>query len=196
MDMFPSPQYNGKFLTNSAKPIVGVCTNTAFKDCLIQAKAKADGLVQGAPVLIKNATITGATTPNAARHLLPNVMVAEAATTVISGFVVESPNSVYLDGDSAGQFYANQIILVAPIGKGAEVWLPVKQADFSGIDIVNSTIHWIVANKVLGVGAADGTTKLEVKGAKILSQVVEGVQFYVDNGVVKEKSVAAVKIRL
>lgn len=196
MNMFPSPQYNGKFLKNSAKPIVGVCTSTAFKDCLIEAKAKADGLVQGAPVLIKNATITGTTAPNAARHLAPNVMIAEAATTAISGFVVESPNSVYLDGDSAGQFYANQIILVAPIGSGAEVWLPVKQANFSGVDIVNSTIHWIVADGTLGVGAADGTTKLEVKGAKILSQVVEGVQFYVENGVVKEKSVAVVKFRL
>ena len=197
MNLFPNPTYNGMFIGNSsAKPIAGVCTLTAYKRPLIQAKVKADGMVQGMPVLIKNEGMYGSHDYSAGTGLAPLVMTAEAATTAISGFLVESPNNVYIDGEAAGQFFKNQIVYVAPVGSGAELYLPVKTNDFTGVDITNTQIHWVVADNCLGIGAGDGTTKLEVKGATILSQVVEGIQFYINAGKVVQREIPVAKIKL
>lgn len=197
MNLFPNPTYNDKFIGNSsAKPIAGVCTLTAYKRPLIQAKASADGLLQGDPVTIKNTGSYGKKEFSAGQGLAPLTMAAEKATTAISGFVVESPNNVYIDGNAAGQFFKNQIINVAPVGSGAEMYLPVKDGSFEGVDISNTEIHWVVADNHLDVGAGDGSTKLAIKGATVLSQVVEGIQFYIDAGVVKQKTTPVIKIKL
>lgn len=197
MNLFPNPTYNGKFIGNSsAKPIAGVCTLTAYKRPLIQAKVTVDGLLQGDPVTIKNTGNYGTKEFSAGTGLAPLTMAAEKATTAISGFVVESPNNVYIDGNAAGQFFKNQIVYVAPVGSGAEMYLPAKDGSFEGVDITNTEICWVVADSCLDVGAGDGTTKLTIKGATILSQVVEGIQFYNEAGVVKQKTTPVIKIKL
>ena len=127
MNLFPNPTYNGKFIGNSsAKPIAGVCTLTAYKRPLIQAKVTVDGLLQGDPVTIKNTGNYGTKEFSAGTGLAPLTMAAEKATTAISGFVVESPNNVYIDGNAAGQFFKNQIVYVALVGCGAEIYLQAK----------------------------------------------------------------------
>lgn len=197
MNLFPNPTYNGKFIGNSsAKPIAGVCTLTAYKRPLIQAKVAVDGLLQGDPVTIKNTGNYGTKEFSAGTGLAPLTMAAEKATTAISGFIVESPNNVYIDGNAAGQFFKNQIVYVAPVGSGAEMYLPAKDGSFEGVDITNTEICWVVADSCLDVGAGDGSTKLAIKGATILSQVVEGIQFYIDAGVVKQKTTPVIKIKL
>ena len=197
MNLFPNPTYNGKFIGNSsAKPIAGVCTLTAYKRPLIQAKVAVDGLLQGDPVTIKNTGNYGTKEFSAGTGLAPLTMAAEKATTAISGFIVESPNNVYIDGNAAGQFFKNQIVYVAPVGSGAEMYLPAKDGSFEGVDITNTEICWVVADSCLDVGAGAGSTKLAIKGATILSQVVEGIQFYIDAGVVKQKTTPVIKIKL
>ena len=197
MNLFPNPTYNGKFIGNSSdKPIAGVCTLTAYKRPLIQAKVTVDGLLQGDPGTIKNTGNYGTKEFSAGTGLAPLTMAAEKATTAISGFVVESPNNVYIDGNAAGQFFKNQIVYVAPVGSGAEMYLPAKDGSFEGVDITNTEICWVVADSCLDVGAGDGTTKLTIKGATILSQVVEGIQFYNEAGVVKQKTTPVIKIKL
>lgn len=198
MTMFPINHYDKSFLSpNSAKPIVGVVANTAFKRPLLQAKVKEDGFTQGQPVVVKNLGMYGHMNDNAGQGLAPNVLMAEKITTIISGFVVESPNMVYIDGEEGAQALANQVVYVALLGSGAEMYLPVKN-DVTNIDVVNEQLCWNIAEKYIEKGAGDASTKLALAGVSVLSMPVAGLQFYYDDTKkkVKSKEINVIKIKL
>ncbi|HDZ5057806.1 TPA: hypothetical protein RTG63_001669 [Campylobacter jejuni] len=191
MKLFQSMPFNNNFLgANSAKPIAGVCTKTAYSRPLAQAKVSMGMVAIGVPVKLTN-KLTSATSINAGKELAPNVLNIEAATDSVDGFTVMSPNAVLEDGDSFPKYLENQIVHVAILGSGAEVYLPVSN-DLIGKQVAKEELCWNSNDRKLEVGS----TGLALGKVTILSQVVDGIYSYIENGVVKTEETPVVKIRL
>ena len=194
MNLFNTSGFNGKFMKpNSSLPIAGSVASTAFNRVLIEAKIKTGGgvLLQGQGV---TTSAEQTASVNAGSNLAPNVLTATKATTTANGIVVDSANSVVLQGDDFPQYLDNQIARVALFGSGAEVYLAVK-ADFI---TATGSIFYNVANNELEKAATAPANSVAFNGV-ILSQVVNGIKGVVDtqnNNKVTTQSCFVVKVKL
>lgn len=190
MNLFPEPTFNSAYLSpNSAKPIAGKCTNTAFKRPLVQARMQQDTEVASAVTVALNSTAQG----NAGTNLAPTTLKATTATTAIDGFVVMTPNLVLAEGDSFPAMRTGQIGHVALLGSGAELYLPCTAADILALTGVTATttLKWDVANNVLNT-----KTGVSVAGITILSEVVDGVKSKKNGTSYESEDAAVVKVRI
>lgn len=198
MDLFSMPSYNGKYLRpNTAKPIAGVCTLTAFKRPLVSAKVVSDYAVPGTAVAVKTAA-AGAET-NAGRNLNPNVMLLDGKTKVtagtFSGFLCVSATDVQPDGSKGAFAVKNQIVDVALLGSGAELYLPIDAAP-ADRNVVTA-LNWDTATNKLTVRVVSNTV-LAVTGLKVLSQVVDGImlKYTAASNTATYEETSVVKVRL
>ena len=193
MDLFPNPQYKNTFLSgNTAKPIVGVCTNSAYKRPLKEAQVLKQ-MTAGTPITVVNKagfkTQDGAV--NAGSFLAPNVFTAGTANgTAIHGFLIDSPNFVLQEGDEGTSAQPNQIVYIALIGSGAEVYLPCDNT-MVGYNGTNP----IKYDKASGLLKGDGTGDIEID-CLVLSAVVDGLRFKLDGTKVVAEDVSVVKVKL
>lgn len=184
--------YNGKsFLGNSsAKPICGVFLRDLFKGSIYQAKVNTDTLVYpGAPITIKNTSSVS----EAGAGLNPNVLSISAVATSdseVSGFLLESPTDVMSWGEVAAHALKTQIVNVALIGSGVELYLPAGDA-LNEIQLSANNLVWDFSNNC--VKAADISAKGYITG---LSPVVDGVAFTINADAVEFKDSKVIKVRL
>ena len=193
MNLFPNPTYNNYFMKGgtTAKPIAGVCTMTAYSRPLNQAKVLSDNLMQGFAVELKNPSLAKEANNNN-DGLSGNVFTADKATTVVNGFIVNSPNDILLDGDSFPRFLKNQVVRVATIGSGASVYLP---ADASLGDVTLDTeLAWDTANNVVAKKGAG----VDLPGVRLGGQLVNGLvpEYDATNNVAKSKDSLVVRVIL
>ena len=198
-NLFQNPTYNGKFLSpNSAKPIAGVCTNTAYKRPLTQVKVSDTMIAIGSPVEITN-KFSQSTAVNAGMDLAPNVMNASASKSNLDGFLVMSPNAILEDGDEFPKYLKNQVVHCALIGSGAELYLPADNS-LVGKNVSKISLYWHKTDMTLKEGVGDsGSTGWGLGEVLILSQVVEGIMSYIDTGdnnKVKTKNIPVIKIKI
>lgn len=193
MNLFPNPLVGNSFLKGGVtdKPIAGTALETAYSKPLHQARLKVDNLMQGMPVTLKNEGLAaeGDSTNNG---LAGNVLTADKATTSIQGFIVNSPNDVYMDGDDFPKFFKNQIVRVATVGSGATIYLPAN-ANCKNVAI-DTPIGWDATNGEL---ATTGNL-VNLEGVKIDGQVVRGLVPYFDDatGTAKAKDAFVMKVIL
>lgn len=189
MNLFGAPTYNGYFKRgNTALPICGVCTNSAYKRPLKEVQVN-DTMTAGTPLKVTNkAGLTTQTAGvNAGQTLAPNVFTAEKGTDRIDGFLIDSPTFVLEDDDEAPAARAGQIVYAALAGSGAELYLPCLDT-LIGYDPTQALKLDTNGKLNLATGTAIQAT--------ILSQVVKGIRFKLDAGKVKAEEVLAVKVRL
>lgn len=196
MNLFATTGFNGKFMRpNSALPIAGTVASTAFNRCLTEAKVVTNGekLFQGMSVDVSNKQGSTTSAVNAGSGFAPSVLTASQSTTKANGFIVDNANAVVLQGDDFAQVMDNQIVRVALVGSGAEIYLP---CDNTVIAAANP-IWWDIDNQKL-VSAAEATkpTNNFLFTGVILSQVVEGIKGKVDNGKVTTESCYVVKVKI
>lgn len=134
---------------------------------------------------------------NAGVGLNPNVFTAkklDVTTGTLSGFLLVNEKDVLEHGDVAAYARYGQIVNVATLGSMAEIYLPCDNT-IQGLS-VGATLYWdATANLVKGAETIGVTA--EIKGAILLSQVVDGVRFVEDaNGNVKYEACKCAKIRL
>lgn len=181
--------YNGKsFLGNSsAKPICGIFLRDLFRGQIYQAKVNTDDLVYpGVPVTITNTN----TKEGAGVELNPNVLSITAVATAdasVSGFLLESPTDVMQWGEVAAHALKTQIVNVALLGSGVELYLPADSA-LSGVAIGKNNCVWDFTNKCVKVGADGYIT--------ILGPVVDGVTFVANGSSIEFKDTKVVKVKL
>lgn len=188
MDITSTGKYNGKFLRpNSAKPIVGHATITAFQTNLTQAKAGAE-LVAGQPVAVS----TQASGTQAGSGLNPNVFVANAITDSISGFAIESDNFAVVDGAESSKALKGSIINVALLGSGVEVFLPCKSSEFQNF-VVGTPIFWSKTNGELTKTEDTSKNATIALNVAVLSNPVDSIKADLDGTF---KSCQAIKVKL
>lgn len=181
--------YNGKsFLGNSsAKPICGIFLRDLFRGQIYQAKVNTDTIVYpGVPVTITNAN----TKEGAGVELNPNVLSITAVATAdagVSGFLLESPTDVMQWGEVAAHALKTQIVNVALLGSGVELYLPADSG-LSGVAIGKNNCVWDFTNKCVKAGAGGYIT--------ILGPVVDGVTFVENAGSIEFKDTKVVKVKL
>ncbi len=181
--------FNGQFLgASSAKPICGVALNLGYNN-IYQAKVGAEGLLAGQGVKISNTN----TSFQAGAGLNPNVLtitgLAESENGV-DGIILSSGTDIVADnGSSAPVAQVGQIVDVAPIGSGVEVYLPCE-AGVAGIQI-GAKVYYNVTNHTI---SNTGTDALE--GVKVISPVVDGVKVGVTNGVSSFVPTKCVRVKL
>ena len=193
MNLFETRTFNGKFMRpNSSLPIAGTVASTAFNRVLTEAKVASDSTVlfQGMSVEVSNKLDTAASV-NSGSGLAPNVISVKASDSKANAFVVDNANAVVLNGDTFPQVVANQIIRVAMIGSGAEVYLP---CDATVIGATNP-IYWDITKQCLVAAAAAPAKSIEFTGT-ILSQVVDGIKGKNDSGTITSESCSVVKVKL
>lgn len=218
MNLFPNSAYNNAYMSpNSSKPIVGVVLNTAFKRPLKEVRLL-QNMEIGKPVTLTNDNVLGLqTTPtqgpvNAQEGLAPTVLYAKATektpTTgtgkeapaidekkhIISGFTCFCPNAVLQEGDVFPSYLTGQLIFVAMLNSGASMYLPCDNS-VSNMT-VNASIYWDFDSKVIKKLPTTGAAGIipNLGNARIDGQVVDGILGYMDNGVMKVKDHAVVKI--
>lgn len=184
--------YNGSFLgSSSAKPICGKFLSDFYKLSLQQAILNIDDTVApGIAVNIKNTAHSG--TP-AGAGLNPNVLTISSVantTEAFEGFLLASETDVLLDGDKAAHPVKGQIVNVAVLGSGIELYVPCD-ASVGGKDITTA-VYWDVANNQLTT-TADGNVLLDVT---MLSPVIDGVKFVMNNGACEYANTKCVRIKL
>lgn len=193
-NLFPNPSFDNSFMGNSFKPIAGIALYNSFNPNLVQVRISDAEIAIGSPVEVTN-KFTESTAVNAGTDLAPNVFNSKAPAAQVDGFLVMSENALLEDGDAFPKFVKNQIVYCALLGSGAEVYLPADNA-LIGKNLVGVQLSWNKAEAKIKAEAGDGSTKFELKGVTIKSQVVEGVVSYIEGGVVKTKTAPVVKIKL
>lgn len=203
MNLFGMPTYNNKYMSpNSAKPIAGVCTLSAFTRPLKQVKVMDAYIIPGRPAVIniKEDSSTNVTA-NAGMNLSPNVMFATSSvTTAFNGWVLSAPTDVLDEGDEYPAARQNQITYAALTGSGAEFYLPCNDnvRTFDPANLSN-VIKWDTANNELIYEATGSVANhILVEGITLLSQVVFGVVPYYDTttNAVKVKEVNVIKVKV
>lgn len=187
MNLFANPQYNNYFLKggSTAKPIVGVCLETAYNKPLNQAKVIEDNLMQGYPIILKNTSLSSSNSNNdglsgnvfTAENIITTITVdtqVQNSTTSINGFIVNSPNDILLDGDTFPRYLKNQVVRVAVLGSGAALYLPVDST-YNDVSL-ETTLKWDLTNKCLSTNG-----QVELPGVRIGGQVVNGLIPYFDD---------------
>lgn len=177
---------NGGFVGSSSfKPIAGQVLRNIYSFKLNQAKvADAANLVAGQPVKLTNANggVAGA-------GLSPNVLLAENITeaTDISGFVIESPSDVVEIGGKVPKPQAGQVVSVALLGSGVEIYLPCDDS-LQNVNI-NSKASW---DKDIGKLKKDPAGTISILGG-----VVDGIVYSaIDASLAETKASKVVKVRL
>lgn len=183
--------YNGKsFLgSSSAKPIVGKVLRSIYRGNTTQGKLSITSgfAYQGLPVKALNTNLSSTA---AGAGLSPNVLSLTVATADadVSGFLVENPTDVLEHGKTAPSAQDGQIVSVALLGSGVELYLPVN-ANVANVN-VNSKLAWNFTNGNLEVSAT-GTIDL-------LGPVVDGIKFATnaagDDVVFEDCKVAKVRV--
>lgn len=185
--------YNNSFIGNStAKPICGQFLRDIYKNNLYQAQVStSETLVPGASVILTNTNSES----GAGLDLNPNVLTITGentdVTSGIKALLLESPTDVLADDATAATPVEGQIVNVAIIGSGVEVYMPCD-ADMVGYTIGNP-VYWDVTTKTLKATAVD--TAPEFKGA-VLSPVVDGITYVIEDSIAKFSSTKCVKVRL
>lgn len=150
----------------SAKPIVGHLTKTNFLNLVQNAKLDGtDAIVAGTPLTIK--TISGADGLN------PNTFIATKATSAddLSGFSIASNTDIVSQDTEAPMAYPTQIINVAILGSGVELYLPVSSSDTT---LLAGNIN---LNQALSYDFDNGGVKIDTTGTiKAFSNVLDGVK--------------------
>lgn len=189
MNLFETKGFNGKFMRpNSSLPIAGTVASTAFNRVLTEVKVdtKAKPLFQGMSV-----SVAPASGGNAGSGLAPSILVASNdVTKTADAFVVDNANAVVLNGDDFPQVVDNQLVRVAMIGSGAEVYLPCEQTVATGTD----PLLWDKAKQVLSRGTP--AANQQAFTGIILSQVVDGIKGKNDNGTITTESCYVVKVKI
>lgn len=182
--------YNGKsFLgTHSQRPICGVFLRDLYKGALSQAKVGTGLKVYpGVPVQIKNQTNT---TRSPKSGLNPNVLLITALSAQggagISGFVLESPTDVLQFGEIAASALEGQVVNVALIGSGVELYLPCKD-DVLNVEVEKKLV-WDFAEQALGTGADGIVTPL--------GPVVDGIKYVNTGGSIGYAETKCIRVRL
>lgn len=180
--------YNGKsFLgSHSQRPICGVFLRDLYKGSLSQAKVGAGlNVYPGCPVQIKNQTNT---TRVAKSGLNPNVLLITAlasGTAAVSGFVLESPTDVLQFGEVAPSAVEGQVVNVALLGSGVELYLPCND---TALNISMETkLVWDFTTKGLIVGAGTITP---------LGPVIDGVKYVETSGAISYAETKCIRVRL
>lgn len=199
MDLFGKTTFNGKYGSNSAKPIAGVATNSAYKRTLSQAVIAAD-IAVGQPCAISVGSTTSSV--NAGKGFAPNVLQAKAVTGTssgsnIAGFIVSSPTDVLDDGDEFAIPRAGQVAFVAQFGSGTEMYLPCDATAFANKALgVTNAVAWDVTNNKLVASGTASATLINISNIAILSQVVDGVVATLSNGKVTVADASVIKVRI
>lgn len=168
--------FNGKtFLgSNSSKPIVGHLFRDAFRGNVSQGKVATDDILYpGAVVAISNKL--NSTAANAGRDLNPNVFqITKLATAAAEAhaIVLVSPTDVLDFGEEAPRPRKNQIISIALIGSGVELYLPVDNSVDNAAG--NAKLAYDFAAKLFKV---DGAGQIS-----ILSSATDGLKYEVKAG--------------
>lgn len=173
--------------SNSAKPICGHFLRDLFRGDISQARVDTDDILcPGSPIQVKNST---GSVSNAGKGLNPNVLsISKLSTSAaeVSGFLLESPTDILSFGETAARPYKNQVVNIALVGSGVEVYLP---ADDSLLNIdVGSKLVWDFTSNSLKVGAAGTITPL--------SPVVDGVRYVNGGGAISFADTKCIRVRL
>lgn len=176
---------NNSFVgASSFKPIAGQVLRNMYLFQVNQAKvATGANLVPAMPVKITN-EFGG--NPN--EGLAPNVFLATNITAItdISGFVVESPTDVLEIGGSVPKPQEGQVIQIALLGSGIEIYLPCDNT-LQNVN-VNSKAVWDTTSNKLKL-SDDGNIS-------IVSGVVDGITYQVDGNFAKTIDSKVIKVRL
>lgn len=191
MNLFETKGFNGKFMRpNSSLPIAGTVASTAFNRVLTEAKVSTGGqpLFQGMSV-----SVAPAEGGNAGKNLAPNILVASNDTAkTADAFIVDNANAVVLNGNDFPQVVDNQLVRIAMIGSGAEIYLPCDQAVVT--DTTNPLV-WDRSTQKLTKAAAGGANQQVFTGI-IMSQVVDGLKGKNDSGSITTESSLVVKVKI
>lgn len=173
MGIFDQGIFNGKFQSQTEKPIAGTAVEQAYTGSLTPAKVTAT-IVPGTAV---TATVGS-----------PLNITTAAANTSISGFAVIGDSDYVADGSQAGVQVAGQLVNFAQLGRGTKVYLPVKAADLTGGVI--TAFKWNIDN-----GYVEKTTGVAFT-ATLLSGPIDGQKISKsgDNYVFVDCSVALFQI--
>lgn len=181
--------YNGKsFLgSRSQRPICGVFLRDLYKGSLSQAKVGSGLKVYpGVPVQIKNQT----STTSANNGLNPNVLLITALaakdSVATSGFVLESPTDVLQFGETAPSAVEGQIVNVALLGSGVELYLPCKDAVLN-IEMIKR-LDWDFVAGALDVSATGTIIPL--------GPVVDGIKYVNSSGSIVYAETKCIRVRL
>lgn len=196
MNLFATSGFNGKFMRpNSSLPIAGTVASTAFNRVLTEAKVSTGGniITQGMSVVVSNKQGSQTASVNGGSNLAPNVLTATYSTDTANAFIVDNANAVVLNGDDFPQVLDNQVVRVALIGSGAEVYLPCDNTVIGA----SNPIYWDVTNqKLISAEAASKPAKSVVFTGVILSQVVDGIKSKISSGTVTTEPCSVVKVKL
>ena len=171
MGIFDQGIFNGKFQSQTEKPIAGTAVEQAYAGSLTPAKVTAT-IVPGTAVAATVGSPLNITT----------------ATTSISGFAVIGDSDYVADGSQAGVQVAGQLVNFAQLGRGTKVYLPVKAADLT--DGVITAFKWNTT-----AGYVEKTTGVAFT-ATLLSGPIDGQKISKsgDNYVFTDCSVALFQI--
>lgn len=185
---------NGFVGASSAKPIVGHLVNTDFLNTIQQGKNNGDEIiVAGAPIAITNAT--GET--EAGRGLNPNVFLVKKAAadgSDIAGFALASDSDLVTPDNSAPASYPTQIINIALIGSGAELYLPISSAATTLLTTAISLNSKIVYDNTAGSEGLKIDSTATEGYFKAVGNVVDGVKAKADGSGFETCKVLKVKI--
>lgn len=194
MNLFTTRGFNGKFMRpNSSLPIAGTVASTAFNRVLTEAKVSTNGniVTQGMSVVVSNKQGTQTASVNGGTSLAPNVLTASYSADDANAFIVDNSNAVVLNGDTFPQVLDNQVVRVALIGSGAEIYLPCDNTVIGASD----PIYWDIENQKL-VSAIAKPAKGVLFTGVILSQVIDGIKGKISSGVVTTDNCSVVKVKL
>lgn len=173
--------------SNSAKPICGHFLRDLYRGDISQARVDTGDVVYpGAPIQIKN---SAGSASGAGKGLNPNVLSVSklaASAAEVSGFLLESPTDILSFGETAARPYKNQVVNVALIGSGVEVYLPADDS-LQNIDM-RSRLAWDFASMSLKAAAAGTIAPL--------GPVVDGVKYVVSGGEASFADTKCIRVRL
>lgn len=179
-----STNSSANFVSSTIKPLCGVQLNNVTKNVSTQAVVSADSiyLYAGAPVTLKNKS-----------NINGNVLSISAVATskdTLDGFVLKSTNEVVDLGAEIGVPVKGQIVSVATLGCGIEVYLP---CDSTLQDVaISSKVKWDTTSNCL-VSDTAGTDALPIT---ILGGVIDAQTITNTSGVAGIKDTKAIRVRL
>lgn len=183
--------FNKSFVgPSSAKPICGQYLDNFYKNSLVQARLDiADAVAPGQAVNIKTANTSG----GAGNGLNPNVLIISSVadtSNAFEGFLLASETDVLHDDETAPRPVKSQIVNVAILGSGQELYLPCD-ASLQNKDITTA-VYWDVANAQLTTTSTNNV----LLNITLLSNVVDGVQYKIVSGKCNFADTKCIKVRI
>ena len=183
LDINKVENFNNSFVGfSSQKPICGHFLNDMFKHNISQAKVNTQEVIYpGIPVQIKNYDSSQLNNLN-----VLNITKKAENANELDAFILSSPTDVVLFGNQVALPLYTQIINVALIGSGVELYLP---ADASLADVsVSSKLLWDFTTQTLKV--------LDLGYITLLSPIVDGIRYIEKDGKVIYENTKCVKVRI